>query len=139
MKLDIQFTTPFAVGFAAFLATALLPATSTAGEQQIVGLDKNRQPASVAVSATTYTDSLKQVIASVNESTLQSLNALTVSNAIRKDSTRKDSKDSNAWMLRTVGVGLSVTLTAGLGPIFAVSGQKGITLIYSNSADPILP
>ncbi|MGK5088167.1 hypothetical protein WDW86_11465 [Bdellovibrionota bacterium FG-2] len=109
--------------FAILSAVCLDPTRGSANELHIVGLDKNNQTTSVSVPETVYREALKQVIGSVHGSALKSLSA----------------KSSGDWMLRTVGVGITVTLAAGLGEIASVSAQKTIRLIYSNSCSPILP
>ncbi len=109
--------------FAVLSAACLVPTLALASELHLVGLDKNKQTTSVSVPETVYRDALKQVIGSVHGSALKSLSA----------------KSSGDWMLRTVGIGISVTLAAGLGEIASVSAQKTIRLIYSNSCSPILP
>lgn len=116
------------------LAIALLAAGSSAGANAepvpVVGLDKNHQPRSASLPEAELSKLFGTLLDKVNGSTVAALEA--------REKTSAPSK-SAYWLLRDVCVGLGVTLTAGLGPIWSVSAAPRVRLGFSNSTHPKIP
>lgn len=80
-------------------------------------------------SANKLSRSLEGTITKVNESTLHTLNLLP-SSSCEMDS---------SWELRTVSVGLSISIEAGLGPIISVGAGAQLRLLYTSNDDVVNP
>ena len=108
-------------------AMFLLPAMAQAESIPVVGLDKNNKEKAVMVTESEFMTVVGDVINSVNDSTIQTL----------------QKQDSGAfvpyWMLRDVCVGLGFTFSAGLGPIWSMTAAPRVRLGYSNSTHPVIP
>jgi len=105
----------------AFLIGLLTPTLCLADELPIVGLDKNRQETIRSLSKEAYTRQFQSVIMTVHESTLPALRA---------------QEKKSRWMLRDVVVGLGMSVSAGIGPIWKATVSTAIKLCYSNSTHP---
>ena len=48
-------------------------------------------------------------------------------------------QDAGTWKLHTVGVGVSLTATLGLGPLISVQANPTVLLLYTRAKEPIFP
>jgi len=90
----------------------------------LVGIDKAGSPIQIFVPKKDYQKKFSQLISSVNDSTMP---VLEKRNLFQK------------WSLRTIVVGISVTLEAGFSPIFKLGLLPRFRILFSNSKDAVLP
>lgn len=105
-------------------------AQSYASEEglSVVGLDQTHQEMNLTLSSEQYAETLSAIVSNVNDSTLSALQAK-----------ERAAQDSSYWMLRDVVVGIGLSFTAGLGPIYHISAAPRIRFCFSNSTHPKIP
>jgi hypothetical protein len=65
------------------------------------------------------------IMTTVNDSTLPSLKAQ-----------ERNAPPRSRWMLRDIVVGIGLSFSAGLGPIFSLTASPRLRFIFSNSTHP---
>ena len=80
-------------------------------------------------SANKLSRAFEGTITQVNASTLHSLNLLPQSSC----------QSDSPWELRTVSIGLSISIEAGLGPIISVGAGATMRLLYTSNDDVVNP
>ena len=105
-------------------------AQSYASEEglSVVGFDQTHREMNLTLSSEQYAETLSAIVSNVNDSTLSAL-----------QSKERAAQDSSYWMLRDVVVGIGLTITAGLGPIYHISAAPRIRFCSSNSTHPKIP
>jgi hypothetical protein len=118
------------VGTVAFLFFGTLGYCSTPTDTPVVlvGLGEQGQEIVKTVSAADYAQSMGAVINSVQSSVEPTLEA--------QDSTPAPSQK---WSLRTIAVGCTITSQIGIGPIWSISPEARLRIIFSNSTSPVYP
>lgn len=102
-----------------------------AEEIPVVGLDQDRKPFVRGVPAEEFMGKLNSALSATHGSVLPALEAR---------SCEKPAQNTKmSWALRTVVVGISVGMEAGLGPIIGMSAGARFRLIYTNHPNPSLP
>jgi hypothetical protein len=115
--------------FLSLLALAVLSAAGARADSvPIVGLDRDHQPRSQAMSDAEFTKLYASLIQGVAPGTLASLEAR-----------EKTAAAATYWLLRDVAVGLGLNFSVGLGPIWSVSAAPRVRLGFSNSTHPKIP
>ena len=94
----------------------------------LVGLDRAGNEIANVVPAEAYTESLALAFSAVHKSALPTLAAR-----------REAPAEIRTWRLRTLGVGVGLTGTLGLGPIVTLSASPRLILVFTNSKHPIYP
>jgi len=108
----------------ALLIALVTPTLCFADELPMIGLDKNHQETTRSLSKEAYTQQFRTVVMTVHESTLPAL---------------QTQEKKSRWMLRDVVVGLGLSISAGIGPIWKATVSSAIQLCYSNSTHPKIP
>lgn len=94
----------------------------------VVGLDKAGNQVVRSIPAAVYTKSMTAAFSAVHRSMLPVL-------ADRVEPAR----GRPAWRLRTLGVGLGLAGTIGLGPLISATAAAKLRLVFTNSANPTFP
>lgn len=94
----------------------------------LIGLGAHGESVVRSVPAADYRESLGAVISAVQDSVQPVLDADSVSPPKRQK-----------WALRTVAVGCTITSQIGIGPIWSISPEARLRLIFSNSTSPVYP
>jgi hypothetical protein len=95
-----------------------------AAELPIITQDEQGVPIEAVVSKQEYSRRLSRLVEATQQSAMPALQAL---------------KEKQGWKLRTVLVGVGVSLGAGLGPILQVNATPRFRLAFSNNSDPAFP
>lgn len=106
-----------------------VPALCRADTLPVVGLDREGKQVGVALESGEYARVLSDIVSTVHDSALS---------ALGRQSSSSTAADT-VWMLRDVVIGVGVTFSAGLGPIYSVTAAPRIRLCYSNSTHPKFP
>ncbi len=101
-----------------------IPLFASQDEVPLVGLDSDNQPIEVFINKKEYQGRLGRMISSVQESTLPVL-------------TKRDPRQG--WSLRTVMVGIGVSMEVGISKIFKLGAIPRFKVAFTNSSDPGLP
>jgi hypothetical protein len=109
---------------------AAVPALSRADTLPVVGLDREGKQVGVALESGEYARVLGDIVSTVHDSALSALG--------RQASSSSSAADTE-WMLRDVVIGVGVTFSAGLGPIYSATAAPRVRLCYSNSTHPKFP
>jgi hypothetical protein len=102
----------------------LLCAVAFADEVPVIGLTTGGQESVRAIPQETFFKIIEQAVTATHESVLPELACTTV---------------KGPWRLNSVAVGIGVSATLGLGPIFSIQATPKIFLIYSPLESPIFP
>lgn len=110
------------------LAQSILAATKNPSVP-VVGLDKDGQSIVNFVPFPEYRGTMTLVFSSVRDSIIPALKNRTTTAAARVPS----------WHLQTIGVGVGLTGSIGLGPIWNLTGFGRLRLIFANCDNPLYP
>jgi hypothetical protein len=94
----------------------------------LVGLSDQGETLVKSVPLSDYTQSVGAMVSTVQSAVEPALTA-------REQSTPA----IHRWELRTVAVGCTITTQIGLGPIWSISPEARLRLIFSNSTSPVYP
>ena len=108
----------------ALMAVASFAQASWAGDIPMVGLDRDGSPVELFVKKEAYKKQLTQAVGGVQTSALPVLD--------------KHEK-GGAWKLRTIVIGIGLSIEVGIGPILKLSASPRFRAVFSNSNDPVVP
>jgi hypothetical protein len=94
----------------------------------LVGLSEQGETVVKSIPAKAYTQSIGATLNSVQMSVAPSLSGSEFS-----------SPAPQPWELRTFAVGCTITAQIGLGPIWSISPEARLRIIFSNSKNPVYP
>jgi hypothetical protein len=78
------------------------------------------------VPASSFQDSLKSALSSIQDSLLPVLET-------------HNTDHSLPWTVQTIGVGLGANAQAGLGPVWSISAAPRVRLVFTRGLNPIYP
>jgi hypothetical protein len=94
----------------------------------LVGLGEQGETVVKSIPLADYTQSVGAMISTVQTSVEPALT-----------SHEQNAIPAASWELRTVAVGCTITAQIGLGPIWSISPQARLRLVFSNSTSPVYP
>jgi hypothetical protein len=94
----------------------------------VIGTSANKGTVVSKVSASAYRKTLATAFGSVHDSLLPSL-----------EGNESRERRTNRWHLRSVGVGIGLSGTVGLGPLLSATASAHLRLVFSNHLNPIYP
>jgi hypothetical protein len=97
---------------------------SLTDELPIVGFDKNHCQTDALLPKTHYKHLFRKIVTDMHDSAKPVL---------------ERQKKRPGWMLRHVAVGVGVSATVGLGPIYSLTAKPRIRMVFSNSTHPEHP
>ncbi|MGZ3769446.1 MAG: hypothetical protein ACXVCP_13055 [Bdellovibrio sp.] len=116
--------------FFLMLTSCLLPLFSQAATIEkipVVGLDSNNQPTVIEVPTKSYSSNYKAAVSTINDSLMEAVNLNAPTN-----------NTNQRWHLRTLTVGLGVSMEIGVGPVKIGAIPKS-RLMFTNSTTPWFP
>lgn len=90
----------------------------------VIGFDDHGNPTQVMVPEKDYAAHTTATVSAFQDSALPVLEARSA---------------AGAWTLRTVALGVGLVTEIGVGPIARVGAAPKLRLVFSNSADPVVP
>jgi hypothetical protein len=115
--------------FLSLNAVATADDVSTNGDTvALVGLSEQGEEVVKTIPLADYTQSVGAMVSTVQSSVEPALTMQEISTPA-----------NHKWELRTVAVGCTITAQIGLGPIWSISPQARLRIIFSNSTSPVYP
>lgn len=104
----------------------ILLGTQVAGatDLPLVGLDRDGNPVELFVKKEKYQKQMTEAIDGVQTSALPVL---------------EKHEKSAPWSLRTIVVGIGLSVQVGIGPIIKLTAAPRFRALFSNSNDPVIP
>jgi len=115
------------------LFTLALPPVSKAGAPApdqilLIGLSADKSVQTQIIPAATYRKTLATAFSAVHDSILPTL-----------ESKQERTAKANQWHVGSVGVGIGLSGTLGLGPILSATLSAHLRMIFTNRLNPFYP
>jgi len=109
--------------------TYALDDLSDATEIPIIGLNENNESVVKMIPMKHYQSSMTSAMSAVQDSMIPAL----------ESNGAKSKGKKRRWRMDTVGVGIGLSATIGLGPIVSVSPSAHLRLVFTRSPNPVYP